>query len=136
MNILSLILATFLGALFGVVLAIVINSILIEVSIHAFFNVYYGILFLVFGSLLLVRINSRSKISGETSGGKFNEMPPMGESKQFTLATSGTELVIGSQANEKGAPPKEVIIAKSMSSSSPASGAPAQSCMLSPEHNL
>jgi hypothetical protein len=61
-NWLTLFLGTLLGGSLGLFLAYEINTILISVSINAFFNVYYGILFLVFGTLLLARINQKNKI--------------------------------------------------------------------------
>jgi high-affinity Fe2+/Pb2+ permease len=56
-NFLQLVLATVTGLLLGLFLAISINAVLIQVSVNAFFNVYYGLLFLVVGTALLVRIN-------------------------------------------------------------------------------
>ena len=61
-NWLTLFLGTLLGGSLGLFLAYEINTILISVSINAFFNVYYGSLFMVFGVLLLIRINKKNKI--------------------------------------------------------------------------
>jgi undecaprenyl pyrophosphate phosphatase UppP len=61
-NWLTLFLATLVGGSLGLFLAYAINTILVSVSINAFFNVYYGILFLVLGTLLLARINQKNKI--------------------------------------------------------------------------
>ena len=61
-NLITLIIATSIGSLFGIFLAIGINSVLIQISINAFFNVYYGVLFFMMGLMLLYRINQKNKI--------------------------------------------------------------------------
>lgn len=59
---LTLFSATLVGGSLGLFLAYAINTILVSVSINAFFNVYYGVLFLFTGLILLVRINQKNKI--------------------------------------------------------------------------
>lgn len=67
MNVISLLLATTVGSVLGVFLATGINSVLIQVSINAFFNVYFGVLFFGIGVMLLFRISSKNKIQNQAS---------------------------------------------------------------------
>jgi hypothetical protein len=62
MNWASLILSTWIGSFLGIYLAISINTILIEVSLNAFFNLYFGGIFVMLGLVLMYRVNSKNKI--------------------------------------------------------------------------
>ena len=55
--------ATLIGCGYGLILSVLINSVLIEISINAFFNIYYGLLFLLMGAILMIRINQKNKIA-------------------------------------------------------------------------
>ena len=67
MKVLSLLASTCVGCMFGIFLAVGINSVLIQISINAFFNVYYGLLFFAMGILLLYRVNQKNKIQNSFS---------------------------------------------------------------------
>ncbi|CDW78385.1 UNKNOWN [Stylonychia lemnae] len=69
MKIINLLISTSIGTFLGIFLAFGINSVLIQISTNAFFNVYYGILFFVFGISLLYRINNKNKIQSLATGG-------------------------------------------------------------------
>jgi len=62
MNILYLFLATILGGLLGLAMAMLINCVLIQVSINAFFNLYFGLIFIITSLTLLFRLRRKSQI--------------------------------------------------------------------------
>lgn len=57
MNLINLALSTSIGGMIGYYLAFIINAVLIEISINAFFNIYYGTMFILLGFFLIFRIN-------------------------------------------------------------------------------
>jgi len=46
------------GAVLGVVISLIVNSTLIEISVSPFFSLYFGILFISVGGIILWRINT------------------------------------------------------------------------------
>jgi hypothetical protein len=60
MSLLSILISTGVGSTLGVFLAISINQILLQISINAFLNIYFGVLFIGIGTLLLYRINQKN----------------------------------------------------------------------------
>ena len=44
------------GGFLGIVVSVVVNCTLVEISINAFFSVYFGILFIVVGGVILWRV--------------------------------------------------------------------------------
>mmetsp|Transcript_24517 Transcript_24517/g.54564 ORF Transcript_24517/g.54564 Transcript_24517/m.54564 type:complete len:235 (+) Transcript_24517:233-937(+) len=51
-------LSMFLGGLLGIVISMVVNLALIEISISPFFSMYFGVLFILVGCLILWRVLS------------------------------------------------------------------------------
>ena len=65
--IISLFVSTSMGAIWGLVIALIINCILLEISISAFFNIYFGLFYIVVSYIIWVRIANKAKISTDTS---------------------------------------------------------------------
>ncbi len=57
-----LVVATALGAFLGILMAFCINSVLIQISINAFFNIYFGVLFMSTGIMLLYRNGTKARV--------------------------------------------------------------------------
>jgi len=50
----------FIGLLLGIVVSLVVNCTLVEISISAFFSLYFGLLFIAVGSIILWRVKVHS----------------------------------------------------------------------------
>ena len=50
--------STIVGAILGVVISLIVNSTLIEISVSPFFSLYFGVLFVSVGAIILWRINT------------------------------------------------------------------------------
>lgn len=79
MEITPLVCSMWVGSFLGVFLSVGINSVLIQISINAFFNIYYGVLFFALGVLLLYRINAKSKISHSASSSNTQNYSSMAQ---------------------------------------------------------
>jgi len=49
----------FVGVLLGIIISLIVNCTLVEISISAFFSLYFGILFIVVGGIIMWRIFSQ-----------------------------------------------------------------------------
>lgn len=49
----------FVGVVLGIMISLIVNCTLVEISISAFFSMYFGILFIVVGAIILWRIFSQ-----------------------------------------------------------------------------
>mmetsp|Transcript_39156 Transcript_39156/g.124477 ORF Transcript_39156/g.124477 Transcript_39156/m.124477 type:complete len:233 (+) Transcript_39156:63-761(+) len=54
----------FIGVLLGIIISLIVNCTLVEISISSFFSLYFGILFLVVGGIILWRIFSQDAGDG------------------------------------------------------------------------
>jgi len=52
-------LSGFVGILLGIIISLIVNCTLVEISISSFFSLYFGILFLAIGGIILWRIFSQ-----------------------------------------------------------------------------
>lgn len=60
----------FVGVLLGIVISLIVNCTLVEISISTFFSLYFGILFIVVGGIILWRIFSQDAGDGMGSTAK------------------------------------------------------------------
>mmetsp|Transcript_15460 Transcript_15460/g.48660 ORF Transcript_15460/g.48660 Transcript_15460/m.48660 type:complete len:233 (-) Transcript_15460:153-851(-) len=60
----------FVGVLLGIVISLIVNCTLVEISISSFFALYFGILFIVVGGIILWRIFSQDAGDGMGSTAK------------------------------------------------------------------
>ncbi len=67
MNICRLIVATFVGCEIGTFFAVLINISLVQISINPFFNLYFGMLFIVLGFSVLISVNGKRRKVGDAS---------------------------------------------------------------------
>jgi len=56
----------FVGVVLGIIISLIVNCTLVEISISAFFSLYFGILFIVVGAIILWRIFSQDESSADT----------------------------------------------------------------------
>merc|ERR1712137_810387 len=49
----------FVGVLLGIIISLIVNCTLVEISISSFFSLYFGILFIIVGGMILWRIFSQ-----------------------------------------------------------------------------
>mmetsp|Transcript_58712 Transcript_58712/g.108299 ORF Transcript_58712/g.108299 Transcript_58712/m.108299 type:complete len:233 (+) Transcript_58712:88-786(+) len=64
----------FVGVLLGIVISLIVNCTLVEISISSFFSLYFGILFIVVGGIILWRIFSQE---GTDAGGPGPKKMPL-----------------------------------------------------------
>eukprot|EP00929_Paragymnodinium_shiwhaense_P031650 TRINITY_DN17686_c0_g1_i2.p1 TRINITY_DN17686_c0_g1~~TRINITY_DN17686_c0_g1_i2.p1 ORF type:complete len:233 (-),score=44.14 TRINITY_DN17686_c0_g1_i2:225-923(-) len=57
----------FVGVLLGIIISLIVNCTLVEISISSFFSLYFGILFIVVGGIILWRIFSQEGSDGPSS---------------------------------------------------------------------
>jgi len=62
-------LSGFVGILLGMIISLIVNCTLVEISISAFFSMYFGVLFIVVGGIILWRIFSQE--TNTDSAGKM-----------------------------------------------------------------
>mmetsp|Transcript_48352 Transcript_48352/g.144375 ORF Transcript_48352/g.144375 Transcript_48352/m.144375 type:complete len:233 (-) Transcript_48352:37-735(-) len=60
----------FVGVLLGIIISLIVNCTLVEISISSFFSLYFGILFVVVGGIILWRIFSQEAEDGMGSTAK------------------------------------------------------------------
>jgi len=63
-------LSGFVGVLLGIIISLIVNCTLVEISISSFFSLYFGILFIVVGGIILWRIFSQDASDGMGSTAK------------------------------------------------------------------
>lgn len=63
----------FVGVLLGIIISLIVNCTLVEISISSFFSLYFGILFIVVGGIILWRIFSQD--AGEEIGSTAKRKP-------------------------------------------------------------
>mmetsp|Transcript_33794 Transcript_33794/g.102104 ORF Transcript_33794/g.102104 Transcript_33794/m.102104 type:complete len:233 (-) Transcript_33794:11-709(-) len=63
----------FVGLLLGIVISLIVNCTLVEISISSFFSLYFGVLFLVVGAIILWRIFSQD--AGDGMGSEAKRKP-------------------------------------------------------------
>mmetsp|Transcript_83714 Transcript_83714/g.240618 ORF Transcript_83714/g.240618 Transcript_83714/m.240618 type:complete len:233 (-) Transcript_83714:209-907(-) len=63
----------FVGVLLGVIISLIVNCTLVEISISGFFSLYFGVLFIIVGGIILWRIFSQE--SGDGMGSSANKQP-------------------------------------------------------------
>mmetsp|Transcript_56310 Transcript_56310/g.163321 ORF Transcript_56310/g.163321 Transcript_56310/m.163321 type:complete len:233 (+) Transcript_56310:117-815(+) len=60
----------FVGVLLGIIISLIVNCTLVEISISSFFSLYFGVLFIVVGGIILWRIFSQEAGDGMGSTAK------------------------------------------------------------------
>lgn len=63
-------LSGFIGVLLGIIISLIVNCTLVEISISSFFSLYFGILFIAVGGIILWRIFSQEAGDGMGSTAK------------------------------------------------------------------
>lgn len=63
------------GVLLGIIISLIVNCTLVEISISSFFSLYFGVLFIVVGGIVLWRIFSQE--AGDSMGASTAERKPL-----------------------------------------------------------
>lgn len=68
----------FVGLCLGIAVSLIVNSTLVEISVSPFFALYFGLLFMSVGGIIIYRLNGSSLFGGSSGNGEADQ--------QFTLA--------------------------------------------------
>lgn len=63
----------FVGVLLGIIISLIVNCTLVEISISGFFSLYFGVLFIFVGGIILWRIFSQE--AGDMMGSEAKRQP-------------------------------------------------------------
>lgn len=61
------VLSGFVGMVLGLAISLIVNSTLVEISVSPFFALYFGLLFMSVGGIIIYRLNGASFLSGSSS---------------------------------------------------------------------
>lgn len=61
------VLSGFVGMVLGLAISLIVNSTLVEISVSPFFALYFGLLFMSVGGVIIYRLNGASFLSGSSS---------------------------------------------------------------------
>lgn len=69
--------AGFVGMLLGIIISLIVNCTLVEISISSFFSLYFGVLFIVVGSIILWRICAQDSPVADKGFGSTSKRGPL-----------------------------------------------------------
>ena len=61
------VLSGFVGAILGLAISLIVNSTLVEISVSPFFALYFGLLFMSVGGIIIYRLNGAAWLTGSSS---------------------------------------------------------------------